>query len=154
MSIHNSEIADTFEKLADLLEIENANPFRVRAYRNAALTIRGHTRSMAELVAEGEGAAPVIEDSQLVRFGACGVEWSDQRCAGVWCRDRLPLLVCGKDIRGDLHCHTKASDGHASLEEMDGAAPGKGYEYLAASDHSRRVTVAHGLDATRLAERR
>ena len=54
MSIHNSVIADAFEKLADLLEIENANLFRVRAYRNAALTIRGHTRSMAELVAEGE----------------------------------------------------------------------------------------------------
>jgi DNA polymerase (family 10) len=53
MPVHNSEIADAFDKLADLLEIEGANPFRVRAYRNAALTIRGDGHSMAELVAQG-----------------------------------------------------------------------------------------------------
>ncbi|MBT8429818.1 MAG: DNA polymerase/3'-5' exonuclease PolX [Gammaproteobacteria bacterium] len=392
MSIHNSEIADTFEKLADLLEIENANPFRVRAYRNAALTVRGHARSMAELVAEGEDlsklpavgrdlaakirtlvktgelpalkqaeartpgalrvmlkidglgpkrvrvlhqvlkirslrdleraalngrvrsvpgfgakteariieqigqlsevetrsgrlvaeeiAKPLVAYLQTIRgvrqvtlagsfrrrresvgdldilvtatrnsavmqrfvtydevvdviaqgqtratvrlhsgmqvdlrmvpqvsYGAAlhyftgskahniavrrlamdhglklneyGVFRDEKRIAGrteqevfaavglpyiepelrenrgeieAALQDRLPLLVSGKDIRGDLHCHTKASDGHASLEEMAGAARAKGYEYLAISDHSRRVTVAHGLDATRLAE--
>lgn len=53
MPVHNSEIADAFDKLADLLAIEGANPFRVRAYRNAALSIRGHPHSMAELVAQG-----------------------------------------------------------------------------------------------------
>ena len=53
MPVHNSEIADAFDKLADLLEIEAANPFRVRAYRNAALTIRAHPHAMAELVAQG-----------------------------------------------------------------------------------------------------
>jgi DNA polymerase (family 10) len=392
MSIHNSEIADTFEKLADLLEIENANPFRVRAYRNAALTIRGHARSMAELVAGGEDlsklpavgkdlaakirtlvktgelpalkqaeartpgalrvmlkidglgpkrvrvlhqvlkirslrdleraalngwvrsvpgfgakteariieqigqlsevetrsgrlvaeeiAKPLVAYLQTIRgvkqvtlagsfrrrrdsvgdldilvtatrnsavmqrfvtydevvdviaqgqtratvrlhsgmqvdlrvvpqvsYGAAlhyftgskahniavrrlamdhglklneyGVFRDEKRIAGrteqevfaavglpyiepelrenrgeieAALQDRLPLLVSGKDIRGDLHCHTKASDGHASLEEMAAAASAKGYEYLAISDHSRRVTVAHGLDATRLAE--
>jgi len=52
MPVHNSEIADAFDKLADLLEIEAANPFRVRAYRNAALTIRAHPHAMAELVAQ------------------------------------------------------------------------------------------------------
>ncbi|MGD2053047.1 MAG: DNA polymerase/3'-5' exonuclease PolX [Gammaproteobacteria bacterium] len=54
MPAHNSEIADLFEKLADLLEIEDANPFRVRAYRNAAQTIRGYAESMADLLAKGE----------------------------------------------------------------------------------------------------
>ena len=53
MAVHNAEIADLFERLADLLEIEDANPFRVRAYRNAALTIRGDGRSMSELLEEG-----------------------------------------------------------------------------------------------------
>lgn len=53
MPVHNSEIADAFDKLADLLEIEGANPFRVRAYRNAALNIRAHPHAMAELVAQG-----------------------------------------------------------------------------------------------------
>lgn len=54
MAIDNGRIADTFDELADLLEIEGANPFRVRAYRNAASTVRGHSRAMAELVAAGE----------------------------------------------------------------------------------------------------
>jgi DNA polymerase (family 10) len=57
-----------------------------------------------------------------------------------------------QDIRGDLHCHTKASDGHNSVEEMARAARDRGYDYLAICDHSKRVTVAHGLDAGRLAE--
>ncbi|RMF99120.1 MAG: DNA polymerase III, partial [Gammaproteobacteria bacterium] len=54
MQLRNSEIADKFDRLADLLEIDGANPFRVRAYRNAALTIRGHPVPMGELLAQGE----------------------------------------------------------------------------------------------------
>ncbi|SHG11857.1 DNA polymerase (family 10) [Microbulbifer donghaiensis] len=53
MPVHNSEIADAFDRLADLLEIEDANPFRVRAYRNAARTVRGYPRSMSDLLADG-----------------------------------------------------------------------------------------------------
>lgn len=53
MTVHNAEIAELFERLADLLEIEDANPFRIRAYRNAALTVRGHGHSMAELLEQG-----------------------------------------------------------------------------------------------------
>ena len=52
MPIHNEDIAAIFDEIADLLEIEEANPFRVRAYRNAARTVRGYGREMAELVAE------------------------------------------------------------------------------------------------------
>jgi len=52
--VHNSEIAETFEHLADLLEILGANTFRVRAYRNAAHTIRDLPRNAAEMVATGE----------------------------------------------------------------------------------------------------
>jgi DNA polymerase (family 10) len=59
---------------------------------------------------------------------------------------RLPRLVTVADIRGDLHCHTKASDGTASLEEIAAAAMGAGYQYLAITDHSKHVTIAHGLD--------
>lgn len=65
-------------------------------------------------------------------------------------KGRLPKLIELDDIRGDLHCHTKASDGHHSLEQMARAAQAKGYEYLAISDHTRHVSVAHGLDSTRL----
>ena len=66
-------------------------------------------------------------------------------------KKRLPGLVTLDDIKGDLHTHSKASDGHASLEEMAAAARGLGYAYLAVSDHSKKVTIAHGLDAKRLA---
>ena len=54
MPIHNHDIADLFEKVADLLEIEGANPFRVRAYRNAARVVTGMSQSLADLVARGE----------------------------------------------------------------------------------------------------
>ncbi len=54
MGIHNEDIAVIFEEIADLLEIEDANPFRVRAYRNAARTIRGLSRELGDLLAEGK----------------------------------------------------------------------------------------------------
>lgn len=52
MKIYNDEIAKLFNRLADLLEIENANPFRIRAYRNAAQTISNYPRNIADLVEE------------------------------------------------------------------------------------------------------
>ena len=63
---------------------------------------------------------------------------------------RLPKLIGHEDIRGDLHTHTSASDGTLSIADMAEAAKRKGYEYLAISDHSKRVSVAHGLDERRL----
>jgi len=63
---------------------------------------------------------------------------------------RLPRLIEHRDLRGDLHCHTRASDGHAEMETMAIAAREASLEYLAITDHSRHLTVAHGLDETRL----
>jgi DNA polymerase (family 10) len=63
---------------------------------------------------------------------------------------RLPQLVELDDIRGDLHMHTTATDGHSSIEEMIQAAARRGYRYIAITDHSKRVTMAKGLDARRL----
>ncbi|MCX5890474.1 MAG: DNA polymerase/3'-5' exonuclease PolX [Deltaproteobacteria bacterium] len=64
---------------------------------------------------------------------------------------RLPRLITLTDIRGDLHAHTKATDGRNTLEEMAQAAKGRGYEYLAITNHSKRVSMAHGHDAKNLA---
>jgi DNA polymerase (family X) len=61
----------------------------------------------------------------------------------------LPRLVTLKDLRGDLHCHSKASDGNATIEGMARAARERGYEYVAICDHSPRVTIAHGLSPQR-----
>ncbi|BBO33039.1 DNA polymerase/3'-5' exonuclease PolX [Lacipirellula parvula] len=62
----------------------------------------------------------------------------------------LPTLVTLEDIRGDLHMHTTASDGHDSIEDMVAAALARGLSYIAITDHSKRVSMAHGLDGERL----
>jgi len=64
----------------------------------------------------------------------------------------LPELIGVGDMRGDLHCHTKATDGADSLAAMARAGRERGYDYLAVTDHSRRVAMAHGLDEKRLRE--
>lgn len=65
-------------------------------------------------------------------------------------KNALPKLVQLSDIRGDLHVHSNWSDGNASVAEMAQAAKTRGYIYMALTDHSRRVTIAHGLDCARL----
>ena len=64
---------------------------------------------------------------------------------------RLPRLITLEDIRGDLHAHTRATDGRNTLEEMAQAAEARGYQYLAITNHSKRVSMAHGHDAKNLA---
>ena len=54
MPVHNADIADLFNRVADLLEIESDNPFRVRAYRNAARIVSSQSKSMADRVDQGE----------------------------------------------------------------------------------------------------
>ncbi len=63
---------------------------------------------------------------------------------------KLPRLVELADLKGDLHAHTKATDGHNTLRDMAEAAHRLGLEYLAITEHSRRLTVAHGLDPQQL----
>jgi DNA polymerase (family 10) len=67
-------------------------------------------------------------------------------------KSQLPELITIEDIQGDLHCHSKASDGHNSLKEMAEAAANKGYQYVSINDHSKHVSVAHGLNKKRLLE--
>jgi len=69
-------------------------------------------------------------------------EWAD---AGT-----LPTLLTIEDIQGDLHMHTTASDGAATIEQMALAARARGLKYIAITDHSKRVSMANGLDAERL----
>ena len=66
-------------------------------------------------------------------------------------RGELPRLVELGDLRGDLHAHTRATDGRNTLREMALAAKARGLDYLAITEHSRRLTMAHGLDPQRLA---
>lgn len=63
---------------------------------------------------------------------------------------RLPNLVGLNDIRGDLHVHTLASDGNATIEEIAYACKRKGYEYVGITDHSEALKIANGLSVERL----
>ena len=63
---------------------------------------------------------------------------------------RLPRLLEPENLRGTFHCHTSASDGRNSLEEMAAAAQELGLQYLGIADHSRSSIQAGGLDKARL----
>jgi DNA polymerase (family 10) len=60
-------------------------------------------------------------------------------------KGQLPPLLTLEDLRGDLHVHTKRTDGHDTIEELVAAAKKRGYSYIAITDHSKHVTIAHGL---------
>jgi len=65
---------------------------------------------------------------------------------------RLPKLVSLSDIKGDLHVHTKRSDGSHDFEELIREAREHGYEYIAITDHSKGLGIARGLSEERLME--
>ncbi len=60
-------------------------------------------------------------------------------------KGKVPVLLELKDIRGDLHLHTKATDGSNTIEEMAAAAKKMGYEYIAITDHTKSTRIAGGL---------
>jgi DNA polymerase (family 10) len=65
-------------------------------------------------------------------------------------KGKLPKLIEESEIKGDLHVHTKWSDGTSSIEEIAKAAQKRGYQYIAICDHSKSLRIAHGLDETRV----
>ena len=89
-------------------------------------------------------------------YAALGLPWippelREDRQEFAWAADgKLPALIDTGDIRGDLHMHTSATDGTATIREMAEAAIAKGLSYIAITDHSQRVTMAGGLDPKRL----
>lgn len=80
-----------------------------------------------------------------LREGRKEIEWAESNA-------NFPDLVELSDIVGDLHMHTHATDGVNSIEEMVAAALARGLQYVAITDHSKRVSMARGLDAARALE--
>lgn len=97
----------------------------------------------------------VAGDTEQSVYEAIGLPWippelREDRKEFRWAdAGELPALIQTDDIRGDLHMHTTASDGHGSIREMADAAIDRGLSYIAITDHSKRVTMAGGLDARR-----
>jgi DNA polymerase (family 10) len=103
-----------------------------------------------------KGERRVAGDTEESVFVAVGLPWippelrEDRGEIEAARAKRLPRLVELADLKGDLHSHTKATDGHNTLGEMAAAAKAAGLTYLAITEHSRRLTVARGLDPKRL----
>jgi DNA polymerase (family 10) len=104
------------------------------------------------------GRKPVAAETEQEVYRALGLPWiapelrEDRGEIEAALKNRLPVLIERTDLAGDLHVHTDWSDGTAGIEAMARAAKAHGLSYLAISDHSRRLTVAHGLDPVRLAK--
>jgi len=102
------------------------------------------------------GDKRVAGDTEESVFESVGLPWippelrEDRGEIEAARKNKLPKLIELGDLRGDLHAHTKATDGHNTLKEMAEAARARGLEYLAITEHSRRLTVAHGLDVKQL----
>jgi putative hydrolase len=148
--------ADALRRIAYLLERTRAPTYRVKAFRTAAASVEeAGAQTVAELAARGQlktlsgigettervviealsGAIP----SYLVRLE----EEADE-----------PVATGGdalrQALRGDCHSHSDWSDGGSPIREMAVAARDLGHEYLVLTDHSARLTVAHGLSRDRL----
>jgi DNA polymerase (family 10) len=65
---------------------------------------------------------------------------------------KLPRLVKLEDVKGDLHCHSRWSEGTMTIREAAEKAKNLGLSYVAITDHSKSLGIAHGLDEERLAE--
>ncbi|MEN6484953.1 MAG: DNA polymerase/3'-5' exonuclease PolX [Syntrophobacteraceae bacterium] len=104
---------------------------------------------------KGKRVAGRTEEEIYAQFGLPYIEpelREDRGEIAAAAEGSLPRLVRIEDIRGDLHSHTRATDGRASLQEMALAARERGYEYIAITDHTQSVAIAHGQDASRLAQ--
>ncbi|SDU92046.1 putative hydrolase [Microlunatus sagamiharensis] len=140
-----------------LLERTRADTYRVRAYRGAADAVeampaeerakRQVEGSWAKASGVGPKTATVITQAMAGRVPDYLQQLRD---------DREPLAGGGaglrSKIRGDLHTHSTWSDGGSPVEEMMATARALGHEYCVITDHSPRLTVAHGLSPERLEE--
>src|ERR1017187_8583587 len=102
--------------------------------------------------------SPVAAAAEEEIYAALGMDWMPpemrenlgeiEAAAG----HELPRLIERGDIKGDLHMHTTASDGHNSILEMAEAARAVGYQYIAITDHSKILAMTGGLDEKRALE--
>jgi putative hydrolase len=119
----------------------------VRTLPAEELASRAAAHTLTELDGIGESSAAVI--TQALAGG--DIEY----LADLEARTQVPLTEGGaryrQALRGDLHMHSRWSDGGATIEAMAHTAIALGHDYMVVTDHSPRLTVAHGLDAERLA---
>lgn len=148
----------TLRRIALLLERAQATSYRSDAFRGAARAIErtdpdrfreiASAGRLRDLPGVGEKTAAVVE----AQLRGEPVEYLDrlEREAAAATPPPGPGTALRAALRGDLHAHTEESDGGSPLAEMVAAAIDLGHDYLAITDHSPRLTVAHGLSPARL----
>ena len=155
MADKRDPVAD-LKRIAFLLEVMQEPGYRVRAFQSAATTLaemparevadRAATGRLRELAGIGEVTERTILESLR---GEVPVYLRRLEAT-----EGKPLAEGASELRaalkGDLHTHTDASDGHATMSDMAAAAVELGHEYLVISDHSPRLTIANGLSTERL----
>jgi putative hydrolase len=146
---------EALERIASLLERERAGRYKEEAFRNAADAIRGRSLDeLRDLSAQGRLA-------DLPGIGSSTARVVDQALAGEVpeylarleaeaAPDAGPGAPIRAALQGDLHLHSDWSDGGATIEQMARKAAELGHAYLALTDHSPSLSIAHGLDAERL----
>jgi putative hydrolase len=148
---------EALREIGFLLERSRADTYRVKAYRGAADIVaamseeqrreRLEQRSWGKVAGVGPKTALVITQALSGQVPDYLQKLRDEK---------EPLTAGGLEMRsamkGDLHVHSTWSDGGSPLEEMMLTARQLGHEYCAITDHSPRLTVAHGLTAERLRE--
>jgi putative hydrolase len=143
-------------RIAFLLERAREDTYKVKAFRGAAATI---------LPMPADEVAAAVEDGSLTKLPGIGASSAKviadavrgvlpERLAALEREHDGPLTAGGTELRaalrGDLHSHSDWSDGGSPIEEMAFTAIELGHDYLVLTDHSPRLTVAHGLSAERL----
>jgi len=102
-----------------------------------------------------DDGTPVATKTEEEIYAALGMDWMQPEMREnlgeieAAARHDLPHIIDIKDIRGDVHMHTTASDGRNSIREMADAALACGYEYIAITDHSKNLAMTNGLDEKR-----
>ncbi|WP_033213489.1 PHP domain-containing protein [Kitasatospora phosalacinea] len=146
----------TLERIAFLLERELASPHRAKAFRTAAeaaaaLPPEPIDAAQAErLPGVGPVTARVIADASVGRTPQYLLEAEARAAAGP--APSAAALRLREKLQGDCHLHSDWSDGAAPVELMARTAHALGHHWAVLTDHSPRLTVAHGLSADRLRE--